>query len=354
MAFLAPVAVTPAAYEVSFGRVAGRVSPETERIVVSIGRRVLADKRVGGRSFDLTVDLPSRDVTIRITAIDEHGQRRTTAVGPVFGLPRAARPRAPPRRGRVDGALARAVAGVNRDFAGASGVFVEDLLSGRRAEVSSRVEFPAASTLKVAIAIEVLRALRGKPTPGSWLDRTMRAAIIPSSDRAANELLIWLGGSTSGGAARVNATMHALGMSQTDMYGGYLITGVTPRFVGKRSTARDLALLMRELHFAAEGRGRLARRGSFTPTKARFLLYLLAHTQVSRVDRFLHDQPVVVLQKAGWITKARHDMGLVYWRGGVFLVVVLTWNERGVGISSDVLAGRVGRAAYLRFTGRPS
>ena len=218
--------------------------------------------------------------------------------------------------------------------------------------MSSRVEFPAASTLKVAIAIEVLRALRGKPPPGSGLDRTMRAAIIPSSDRAANELLVWLGGSTSGGAAKVNATMHWLGMSQTDMYGGYLVTGVTPRFVGKRTTARDLALLMRELHLAAEGRGRLARRGSFTPTKARFLLYLLAHTQVSRVDRFLHGEPAVVLQKAGWITKARHDMGLVYWRGGVFLVVVLTWNERGVGLASDVLAGRVGRAAYRRFTGR--
>ncbi|MFL5931462.1 MAG: serine hydrolase, partial [Gaiellaceae bacterium] len=206
MAFLAPAVVTPAAYEVSFGRVAGRVGPGTERIVVSLGRRVLADKRVGGRSFDLAVDLPSRDVTIRITAIDEDGRRRTTVIGPVFGLPRAARPRAPPRRGRVDGALARAVAGFSRDFAGASGVYVEDLLSGRRAEVSSRVEFPAASTLKVAIAVEVLRALRGKPTPGSRLDRTMRAAIIPSSDRAANELLVWLGGSTSGGAARVNAT----------------------------------------------------------------------------------------------------------------------------------------------------
>ncbi|HEY6584112.1 MAG TPA: serine hydrolase [Gaiellaceae bacterium] len=350
MALLAPVVVTPAAYEVSFGRVAGRVSPGTDRIVVSIGRRVLADKHVGSRSFDVAVDLPSRDVTIRVTAVDKDGRRRTTAIGPVFGLPRSSRPRAPPRQGRVDGGLAGTVAGYTREFAGVSGVYVQDLLSGRRAEVSSRVEFPAASTLKVAIAIEVLRALRGKPPPGSGLDRTMRAAIIPSSDRAANELLVWLGGSTSGGAAKVNATMHWLGMSQTDMYGGYLVTGVTPRFVGKRTTARDLALLMRELHLAAEGRGRLARRGSFTPTKARFLLYLLAHTQVSRVDRFLHGEPAVVLQKAGWITKARHDMGLVYWRGGVFLVVVLTWNERGVGISSDLLAGRVGRAAYRRFT----
>jgi Beta-lactamase enzyme family len=352
VALLAPVVVTPAASEVSFGRVAGRVSPGTDRIVVSIGRRVLVDRHLGGRSFDLAADLPSRDVTIRVTAVGKGGRRATTVVGPVFGLPRAARPRAPPRHGRVDGALARTLAGLGRQFAGAAGVYAQDLLSGRTAEVSSRVEFPAASTLKVAIAVEVLRALRGKPKPGTRLDRTMRAAIIPSSDRAANELLVWLGGSTSGGAAKVNATMRWLGMSQTDMYGGYIVTGATPRFVGKRTTARDLAVLMRALHLAAAGRGRLARRGSFTPTKARFLLYLLAHTHVSRVDRFLHDQPAVVLQKAGWITKARHDMGLVYWRGGVFLVVVLTWNERGVGISSDLLAGRVGRAAYLRFTGR--
>jgi hypothetical protein len=348
LAFVAPVVTTPAAYEVSFGRVAGRVSPDTERIVVSIGRRTLFDRRVGGRSFDITVDLPSRDVTLRVTALDEDGRRRTTRVAPVFGLPRAAAPRAPPRP-RRDAPLSRQVASFCAGFPGASGVYVQDLTGGWGAERDSRVEFPAASTLKVAIAIEVLRRLDGKPRPGSRLDRTLRAAIIPSSDRAANELLVWLGGSTSGGAARVNATMHALGMSQTDMYGGYIVQGLTPRFVGKRTTARDLGLLMRELHLAAAGTGRLARRGSFTPTKARFLLYLLAHTQVSRIDRFLEGR-AVVLQKAGWITKARHDMGLVYWRGGVFLVVVLTWNERGVGISSDVLAGRVGRAAFLRFT----
>jgi hypothetical protein len=350
MAFVAPVVVTPAAYEISFGRVAGRVSPGTDRVVVSTGRRVLADKHVGGRSFDLSLELPSRDVTLRVTAIRQDGRRRTTVVGPVFGLPSAAAPRGPPRARRLDARLSGTVAGLARGFPGAAGVYVEDLLTGRGAEANARVQFPAASTLKVAIAIEVLRALDGKPRPGSRLERVMRAAIVPSSDKAANELLVWLGGSTSGGAAKVNATMHRLGMSQTDMYGGYIVQATTPRFVGKRTTARDLALLMRELHLAAEGRGRLARLGAFTPTKARFLLYLLAHTQVSRVDRFLQGEPAVVLQKAGWTTKVRHDMGLVYWRGGVFLVVVLTWNERGIGSSSDVLAGRVGRAAFLRFT----
>lgn len=56
-----------------------------------------------------------------------------------------------------------------------------------------------------------------------------------------------------------------------------------------------------------------------------------------------------MLQKAGWIEHARHDGGLVYWPGGAFIVVVLTWNAGGVGSASDLLAGRVARAAFARF-----
>ncbi len=59
-----------------------------------------------------------------------------------------------------------------------------------------------------------------------------------------------------------------------------------------------------------------------------------------------------MLDKAGWITKARHDGALVYGPGGAFLAVVMTWNGRGVGSSSDVLAGRVARAALARFSRR--
>jgi hypothetical protein len=178
---------------------------------------------------------------------------------------------------------------------------------------------------------------------------------IPSDDRAANDLLTWLGGSTSGGAAYVNQLFRALGMDDTDMYGGYIITqgriqiraGAQPSFVGKRTTAADLATLMRSLNLAAVGQGRLARR-AFRPSQARFLLYLLAHSQVSRIDRFLPTGKTVVLQKAGWISTALHDNGLVYWSGGSF-VAGLTWNGRGVGVASDMLAGRIGRAAYARF-----
>ena len=58
---------------------------------------------------------------------------------------------------------------------------------------------------------------------------------------------------------------------------------------------------------------------------------------------------MTVLHKAGWITKARHDSGLVYSPRGAFVVAVLTWNGGGVGSASDVLATLVARAAIDRL-----
>jgi hypothetical protein len=60
-----------------------------------------------------------------------------------------------------------------------------------------------------------------------------------------------------------------------------------------------------------------------------------------------------VLHKAGWINAARHDTGIVFWRGGVFVASVMTWNAAGAGVSSDVLAGRVAAIALQRFRRLP-
>jgi hypothetical protein len=147
------------------------------------------------------------------------------------------------------------------------------------------------------------------------------------------------------------------------MYGGYIIEdrlGAAPirleilgrpTFVGKFTTAWDLARLERALHLAAGGRGALVwrYRGALTPADARYLLYLLAHARTRGGLTDVHRGGVTVLHKAGWITKARHDSGLVYSANGAFVVTVLTWNGRGVGSASDVLAGRIARAALSRF-----
>ncbi len=104
--------------------------------------------------------------------------------------------------------------------------------------------------------------------------------LVYSDDRAANELLEAIGGSTSGGSARVNTMMRALGMADSDMYGGYIVEDYglarspipleifgRPSFIGKATTAWDMARLERALHLAAGARGALVRRfrGAFTP-----------------------------------------------------------------------------------------
>ena len=354
-----PELIAPAPDEVSFGRVAGRVASGTKSVRISIGARLLAEKAVGGNRFDFTVELPQRDVTLRVTAVDGQGRRSSTVVGPVFGLPSSTKPRGPPR-GREDAVLAGTIRGLARGFPGICGIFVQNLRTGSGAAWNARAEFPAASTLKVAIAIQVLVAHRGRPPAGGRVDQLLRRMLVPSFDRPANELLTWLGGSTSGGAAKVNSTLRALGLWDTEMYGGYIVPAAyrpiplnaseQPSFVGKRTTAWDFGRLLRYLHLSADGQGLLARRfrGSFVPADARFLLYLIAHARPDWLGRYLPDATAVV-HKPGWITRARHDAGLVYTPTGVFLVVVLTWNGRGVGVSSEVLAGRVARAAYDRF-----
>ena len=127
------------------------------------------------------------------------------------------------------------------------------------------------------------------------------------------------------------------------MYGGYLVESSLarrpipleifgrPYFIGKYTTAWDLARLERALHLAAGARGALIWRfpGAFTPSEARYLLYVLAHSRTRGGLTPVWGGGVTVLHKAGWITKARHDSGLVYSSGGAFVVSVLTWNGGG-------------------------
>ena len=316
-----------------------------------VGGRLAAEKELRRRRFSVQVTLPRRDVTIRVTAFDDLGRRSSTAVGPVFGLPAVAATQGGAET-RNDPTLSRTIRALARRFAGTCAILVRDLRTGREASWNAREPFPAASTLKVAIAVELLRSLRAVPASGTRTDVLLRRMLIYSDSKAANSLLVQIGGSTSGGSARVNASMRTLGLTSTDMYGGYIVETerAQPSFVGKRTTAWDLARLDRQLHLAAIAKGLLIGRfrGEFTPTDARYLLYVLAHVrEPGRLTRFLSGASV--LHKAGWIGVARHDSGLVYWSGGVFVATVMTWNPGGVGTGSDVLAGRVAWESLSRF-----
>jgi hypothetical protein len=367
-----PVVERPAAQQVSYGIVEGRAAPGAKQLVVRIDGRIARTLRLTRRPFRVQLDLPPREVSVRVETVDAGGRRAGRTVANVFGLPGAARPRA--RLLRLDPGLERDVRRLAAGFPGSAAVFVENLGTGAGAAWNARATFPAASTLKLAIALTVLSRVDGPPPPGSYVDVLVRRMLDASDNEAANRLLVSLGGSTSGGGHIVDAVMRSIGLERTVMYGGYILgTSLGPQReiasrgvpvsvveqpawgVGKATTAADLASLHRSIWLASGGLGPLAGgRSGVSPAEARYLLYVLAHVRDrDKLGRLVQRRPAsaVVLHKAGWIDPARHDAGLVVWRGGIFVAAVMTYDRAGTGTRSDVLAGRVAQAALRRFRG---
>jgi Beta-lactamase enzyme family len=356
-----PAIEQPAPRQVSYGLITGRAARGTTRVVVSARGKRLASKQLAGRRFSLRVQLPLGDVTVRVTTITRGGNRSSAHVHDVFGLPAAARPRV--ARAKLDRTLARKLGSVVRGYAGTAGYYVQSLTGGSGAAWNAKARFPAASTLKLAIAATVLAEHSGIPPPGSYVDRLLHEMIIPSDDASANALLVWLDGSTSSGAYRVNALMGSLGLTDSLMYGGYevrTLSGRIPRRVdeapafgvGKYTTASDMTSLWRTIWLASAGTGPLrSSQSGVTPADARYLLWLTAHVRDQpKLDATVRsERGVEVLHKAGWINAARHDTGLVFWQGGVFVAGVMTYRAYGVSLSSDRLAGRVAALALERF-----
>lgn len=358
-----PALIAPAPRQVSFGLVEGRVNAGTVRIAVFVDGAETANRSTPEGRFRLRVALPARDVTVKVVAYGAAGRSAATAVSPVFGLPRAARPTA--TRGRLDRVLQARLRARSDVFPGITAFYVQNLRTGAGAARNARARFPAASTVKLGIAIEVMRTLPGLPAKGTEVDQLLRSMLQVSSNQAANELLVWLGGSTGAGADRVNTTLRQAGITDTELFGGYIVgTGLaagspipigvveSPSFgIGKYTTAWDMARMFKYLHLATAGRGPLiSRLRGFTPADARRLLYFLVHSQDhGKLDRFVRGPGVAVPHKAGWILTARHDTGLVYSRDGVFVAAVMTWNGSGISMSADALAGRIAKLALDRF-----
>ena len=341
-------------------------------------------RRVREQRVTFRYRLPRRDVALRLVALDGKGRRtRSRPVGPVLGLPAAAAPR---RSGsRELESLARALRRQAQRFHGTSAMYVRDLASGEGASWNASARFPAGSTLKVALALEALRTTDGSPPAGSPLATLLTNMIANSSNIDANRLAITIAGSTGAASVRVNALMARIGLGNSDLFGGYLVeddelaargltrvAGLPPRFPpqapreiplsvidepdfgrGKQTTAADLATLFSAIHLAAGGKGPLIKefRGAITPAEARHLLFLLVHTGDQDAKLAQRVPRATVAHKAGWISTARHDAGIVYWKGGAFVAAVMTFNASGVGNASDQLAARAARTSLETFRG---
>jgi beta-lactamase class A len=362
-----PAVEQPAPYELSFGAVAGTVAPGTRRVVVRAGGKVLADLPLRRRRFQLRVRLPIGETSVQVVTVDGKGRHASATVAHVLGAPQTAAPRR--HAARLDGLLARDVRRAAVGFGPKSGIYVENLASGAGAAWNAKATFPAASTLKLAIAVTALARTEGTPRHGSTLDGLVRQMIVFSDNASANAVERYFGGSTSGGSALVNALMRSIGLVDTEMYGGYEIdtygvdlarlpAAAIPLRVesqpswgyGKRTSAWDLASLAKSVWLASAGSPLRSAQPGFTAGDARYLLYVLAQVRdPGKLGREVGRVPGVrVLHKAGWIGAARHDNGIVLWPGGAYVAAVMTYRAAGAGTQSDVLAGRVARIALDR------
>jgi len=363
-----PAILAPGPRQVSFGRLVARVPPGSSRAIVYVDGSRAAERAVSGTRVAFRLDLAPRDDRIRVVAKDTVGPIGEDVVNRVFGLPRAAAPHG--TVGHLDPTLQRRLRRLTDGLAGVKAFYVMQLDTGRGAGWNARARFPAASTVKLAIALAVARRHHGIPPRGSWLAERLRAMLEVSSNAAANDLLVWLGGSQTAGALRVDGLLDRLGLRDSYLYSGYILgtaaarpipanVVASPVIAGKYTTAYDLARLHRAVHLGTVGRGPLARRFSrISPREVRYLLYLLCHSaDHGKLDRYVAGPDVAVPHKAGWISTARHDAGIVYWPGGAFVAAVMTWNPYGVTSASDVLAGRIARTSLRRFravAGRPA
>jgi beta-lactamase class A len=356
---------TPARYEASAGVFAGTAPAGTQAIAVYSGPHRLVARfvfRRPSRRFRVgPATLPPGDHTLRVLALGRGHTLAAVTVGPVYGLPPSAGLFRPIRR--TDRAAQRQLARLTG--AGVRAVWLRDLKTGATASYNAGASFTGASVLKLAILVTALARGGGDPvTSGAF--PALRKMVVQSDNRAADEVLVRIGGSTSGGGAAVNALCSAIGCRNTDQFGGYIPdtrrrgdrrvarADVPPVTVedepsipvyGKHTTAHDLGVVTSQLLAATHGRGLLARHG-VSAREARVGLWLLLHASYPGLVR--PATPYATAHKAGWLGDVQHDAAIVFAPRGPLIAIVMT--QGGVTLaSSQRYARRVVNVALRRL-----
>ena len=183
----------PRAYQVSYGARPGARGARATRASSSRvdGRDRAGELRLGAaRRSRLDVALPRRDVSGpgRDRSI-ARGRRAGRTVSTTSSACRARRARGSGRRASTPGSR-RTSAGWRAAFPGPAAVYVENLATGAGAAWNARATFPAASTLKLAIAVTLLARLERPPAAGSPLDRLLPGDADPVRQRGGEPMLV--------------------------------------------------------------------------------------------------------------------------------------------------------------------
>ncbi len=349
------------------GHAVVQVGRDTTSVGVWIDGRFVRRIRVVRAPRNLAVPLPIGLHTLRLLARGTGGTQWSRARS-LWVLPMSAR-LARGIGGRTDPGLQGDLVRLTGRLPAISGIYVQHLVSGCGAAVNAGARFPAASTLKAAILLDVQRRSNGQPS--ATMNRLLDQMIIESSDRAANQVLaIQGGGSALAGAARVTETLRAIGLRDSLVRRPYIIEMAVRRAgrpIAVRTTAQpalftnfisspyELARVMVAIQRGMRGGGPLPRIG----VRSRVIRTGVLPRLLSVRDRtkLVAGAPagVLVAHKSGYNTNVKHDAGILYLRSGPVVVVAMSWSASGVNDAvGDPFVADVARtaAARLRTGGR--
>lgn len=228
-------------------------------------------------------------------------------------------------------------------------VYVLDLTTGDEISILGDVAFSAASTVKVPIMLEYLRALPVAPSAEeAWL---LANSLLCSNNSSSNLLMeIIGGGDVFAGLRRVTDTIRAVGIGNTFITAPFYLgvegqelgsiqiptTSPNPDFDTRpdpfnQTTAEDLGALFGLIYDCAEFASGLALalpEGQITPQECRQILELSSANDLERLLQGGIPPGTRISHKNGWIFDTVGDAGIVYSPNGRHYVIsVFLWEE---------------------------
>ncbi len=244
--------------------------------------------------------------------------------------------------------LGKEVDEVLKKFKGKAGIVIVDLQNGWTITRNQNEKYPAASVIKLPIAVVVYKAIaegrvsrrqvieirRPDVVPGSGvirkrnfpqrytLDDLAALMLTVSDNTACNKIISLLG------FDYINTEMKKLGLQDTTLRRFMMDFKARDRGFENFTSARDIAEVWKLLYYEK----------ILGEKESRYLIELLKNQKVNdRISRLLATRTIVA-NKTGLERNACHDSGIIFTPYGDILIVVLTSDFKSFKLAKEFIA----------------
>ena len=221
-----------------------------------------------------------------------------------------------------------------------SSIFVKNLQTGEEVSINGDLAISGTSVIKIAIMLEVYRALDNPPNFDQ--QKLLNETAIRSGNYSANLLLDVVAGEDNAylGADILTESMHKLGLKNFFIVTPYeepprperstLVTPansvpdlVTDPDPNMQATAEDVGILLSMIYDCSRGGGALIALypDQLTPSECQALIDLMAQDFEGNLVRYGVPHKTVVSHKHGWAGNTHGDAAIVYSPKGDYIIV---------------------------------